>query len=195
MIFDERVYSVLIVSASAKFNELIASVLPEGMYSPVVYAESVTIAKRSLIDRNYDMIIINSPLPDEQGSNFAIDACRRGNSVCLLIAKDEFFDEMYDKVVRQGVFVLSNPLNQTILSRSIKWLEAARERLRALETKASSVEGKMEEIRLVNKAKWLLIDKKGMSEAEAHRFIEKQAMDNGVTKRNVAEKVIKLVKE
>ncbi|MCR5323940.1 MAG: ANTAR domain-containing protein [Lachnospiraceae bacterium] len=195
MVFDERSYSVLIVSASAKFNELIASVLPEGMYSPVVYAESVTIAKRALIDRTYDMIVVNSPLPDEEGTNFAIDACRHGNSVCLLIAKDEFFDEMYNKVVRQGVFVLSKPLNSMILSRSIKWLEAARERLRAMETKASSVEEKMEEIRLVNKAKWLLIDKKGMTEADAHRFIEKQAMDNSATKRSVADKVIKLLQK
>ncbi|MBP5330612.1 MAG: ANTAR domain-containing protein, partial [Lachnospiraceae bacterium] len=76
-----------------------------------------------------------------------------------------------------------------------KWLESARERLRSLEKKASSVEEKMEEIRIVNRAKLVLIEKKGMSETEAHHFLEKQAMNNSVTRLSIAEKVIKLYQE
>jgi len=49
----------------------------------------------------------------------------------------------------------------------------------------------MTEIRLVNRAKWLLIGELTMSEPDAHRYIEKQAMDNGVTKREIAENIIK----
>ena len=49
----------------------------------------------------------------------------------------------------------------------------------------------MEEIRLVNRAKWLLIDKLKMTESDAHRFIEKQAMNLGITKKEMAEKVIR----
>ena len=95
MIYDDRTYSILVVSASDKFNELLSSVLAqgaEGMYSPVVRAESVTLAKRELLQRNFDMIIVNSPLPDEQGINFAIDSCRDKNCVCLLIVRNEIFD-------------------------------------------------------------------------------------------------------
>lgn len=195
MIYDDRTYSILVVSSSDKFSELLSSVLTEGMYSPVVHAESVTLAKRELLQRNFDMIIVNSPLPDEQGINFAIDSCRDKSSVCLLIVKNEIFDEIHSRVIGQGVFVLSKPLNALILSRSIKWLESARERLRSLEKKASSVEEKMEEIRIVNRAKLVLIEKKGMSETEAHHFLEKQAMNNSVTRLSIAEKVIKLYQE
>ena len=49
----------------------------------------------------------------------------------------------------------------------------------------------MTEIRLVNRAKWLLIGELNMSEPDAHRYIEKQAMDNGVTKKEIAENIIK----
>ena len=49
----------------------------------------------------------------------------------------------------------------------------------------------MEEIRLVNRAKWLLIDELKMSEPDTHRYIEKQAMDLCVSKREVAEEIIK----
>ena len=48
----------------------------------------------------------------------------------------------------------------------------------------------MEEIRLVNRAKWLLIEQRGMDEPTAHRYIEKQAMDRCVTRRAVAEEIV-----
>ena len=49
---------------------------------------------------------------------------------------------------------------------------------------------KMEEIRLVNRAKWLLIEKLTMTESDAHRYIEKQAMDQCVSRREIAKGII-----
>jgi response regulator NasT len=48
----------------------------------------------------------------------------------------------------------------------------------------------MEEIRIVNRAKWLLISEIKMDEPNAHRYIEKQAMDRCVSKREIAEEII-----
>ena len=52
----------------------------------------------------------------------------------------------------------------------------------------------MEDVRLVNRAKWLLIGELNMTEKEAHRYIEKQAMDRCVTKRAVAEQILSTYK-
>lgn len=49
----------------------------------------------------------------------------------------------------------------------------------------------MEEIRLVHRAKWLLINELKMEEPQAHRYIEKQAMDLCTSKRQVAEDIIR----
>ncbi|MBR6583920.1 MAG: ANTAR domain-containing protein, partial [Treponema sp.] len=73
----------------------------------------------------------------------------------------------------------------------LNWLESARERLRQFEKKTISIEDKMAEIRLVNKAKWLLISELKMSEPDAHRYVEKQAMDRCVSRRFIAEEIIK----
>ncbi|MBQ6206986.1 MAG: ANTAR domain-containing protein, partial [Oscillospiraceae bacterium] len=67
---------------------------------------------------------------------------------------------------------------------------AVRERLRMSEKKRASVEEKIEEIRLVNRAKWRLIERLGMNEADAHRYIEKQAMNQRVSRRKVAESIL-----
>ena len=55
-------------------------------------------------------------------------------------------------------------------------------------------EEKMEEIRIINRAKWLLIEQLKMTENEAHRYIEKQAMDRCVTRRTVAENILSTYK-
>ena len=65
------------------------------------------------------------------------------------------------------------------------------ERFRRLEKKSETLEEKMETIRIVNHAKWILINNMKLSENEAHKLIEKQAMDTRRSKRDVAEGIIK----
>ena len=50
----------------------------------------------------------------------------------------------------------------------------------------------MEEIRLVNRATWLLIRERNMTEPDAHRYIARQAMDRCISKRAVAVEIIRL---
>ncbi|MBQ6888654.1 MAG: ANTAR domain-containing protein, partial [Lachnospiraceae bacterium] len=90
-----------------------------------------------------------------------------------------------------GVFTLPKPISKVTMTHALNWLESARERLRQFEKKSISIEDKMAEIRLVNKAKWLLISELKMSEPDAHRYVEKQAMDRCVSRRCIAEEIIK----
>ena len=69
---------------------------------------------------------------------------------------------------------------EAIRMETLRLLCITRERLRGMEKKAVTLQEKMEEIRLVNRAKWLLIEELKMTEQEAHRYIEKQAMDRCV---------------
>ena len=51
----------------------------------------------------------------------------------------------------------------------------------------------MAEIRIVNKAKWILISELNMSEPDAHYYIEKKSMDQCISKRTVAKKLSVLI--
>ena len=66
-----------------------------------------------------------------------------------------------------------------------------RRKVGALEKEASSLQRKMEEIRLVNRAKLVLMEHLNMSEAQAHRYIEKSAMDSCTKRSEVAETIIR----
>lgn len=191
MSLKERIYSVMIVSASESFNDAFSSMLPESRYSPTHIVTNISAAKRSLTERAFDFIIINSPLPDDDGARFAIDTSNSTQTVVLLMVRAELQAEIYDKVAEYGVFVLSKPTSRPIITAVLSWMSSARERLRKSERKTLSIEEKMEEIRIVNRAKWLLISELKMDEQGAHRYIEKMAMDRCISKRIVAEEIIK----
>lgn len=191
MILEERVYSILVVSSSENFNKVITDLLSPPVYQPIVFSSNVSQAKRSLAGRSFDFVIINSPLTDDNGIRFAIDCCRSLTTVVLLFVRDEVHAEIYNRVVPHGVFTLSRPTSKIVIGQALGWLCSAKERLRKLEKKNLSVEERMEEIRIVNQAKILLVSKLHMTEPEAHRYIEKQAMDNCTSKRSVAESIIK----
>ena len=192
MELQERVYSVLIVSASEKFQSGLRSLLAESAYSPIATAASVGAAERARTGQDFDFVFVNSPLPDDAGIRFAIDCCRAGGTVVLLFAAAALYDSIQSRVEKHGVFVLPRPVPRDAILRGLNWMAAARERLRSYEKKVQPVEEKMEEIRLVNRAKWLLISELKMSEPDAHHYITHQAMDRCCAKRTVAEEIIRL---
>ena len=191
MSLKERVYSVLIVSAAEGFNDALATLLPTSKYSPTNFVSNISAAKRALAERAFDFVIINSPLPDDIGTRFAIDTGSSKETVVLLMVRAELQAEIYDKVAEHGVFVLPKPTSKPTMAIALSWLSSAREKLRKSEKKTLSIEEKMEEIRIVNRAKWILIRELKLDEPEAHRYIEKQAMDRCISKRIVAEEIIK----
>lgn len=186
----QQVLSVLVVSSAEKFNTAIASMLPEAEFSPIVYAQGISAAQRELTQRSFDLIIINSPLKDDLGLRFAIDCSSSGSAIVLLLVQNEIYGEVYDRVSSHGVFTLPKPMSHQTMRLAFSWIKTASARLKSIEKKTTTIEDKMQQIRLVNKAKWLLIDRENMTEPDAHRYIEKQAMDRCVTKAEFAKVII-----
>lgn len=186
----EHIYSVLVVSAAEKVSSALVSLLPEHRFNPVRLVKSINAAQRAWNERAYDLVIVNTPLPDGAGSRFAIDISNSSEAVVLMLARADVLDEITERLTDNGVYTLEKPTSEAVLLQSLDWMASTRERLRRLGKKAVSFEEKMAEIRLVNRAKWVLISEHGMSEPEAHRFIEKQAMDRGITKAKLAGELI-----
>lgn len=195
MALEQRVYSVLIVTVAEKFFEQVLPLMPGKRYYPVDKAGSINEARRCISDRSYDIILINTPLPDDFGVRFAMDVTSSTGSAVLAFVRTDLYDAVYEKAHPSGVFVLRKPTSPAAIAQSLDWLCATRERMRHMEKKSVSLQEKMDEIKLVNRAKWVLITHLGMSEDAAHRYIEKQAMDRCLPKRTVAEDILRTYKE
>lgn len=190
-----RTYRILVVTAVAKFCEQLTPLLPESASFAVDSAASVNEAQRKAAEHAYDLVIVNTPLPDDFGVRFAIDVSTRSSTVTMLLVHTDFYDAVYGNVFEYGVFVLRRPTAPALVRQAFDWLLATRERLRALEKKSVSLQDKMDEIRLVNRAKWALISHLNMTEDAAHHYIEKQAMNRCVPRRTVAEDVLRTYKD
>ena len=189
MALEQRVYHALIVSRSESFNKEIGSLLGVEQFKKD-YADSAGEARRRLLERTYDFIIINSPLGDEFGSRLGMDASDSPGTVAVLFAMSDVYEEIVHKTSARGVFIIKKPASRSVVTQSLSLLISARERLRAVSKKAVKAEDKLDEIRVVNRAKWLLIDSEDMSESDAHRYIEKSAMDAVITKKQAAQIII-----
>lgn len=185
----EDSYSALIVSANDKFNQVLASIMPPDEFTTETVG-NVGEGRRALLERDYDIVIVNTPLPDEFGVNFAIDTGADTNSGVLLCINADLFEEVTDKCEEYGILTVSKPTSRQIVKQSLKLLEATRRRLHRMEKKTASFEEKLTEIKEINRAKWLLIENLSMSENEAHKYIERSAMDTRRPKIDIAREII-----
>ena len=191
MFFQERTYAVLLVTSSEKLDTQMRALLPETDFFPVKSARNVGQARRMLLDARYDLVLIQTPLKGDFGTQLAIDVCTDTSAGVLLFVKSELLDSVSAKVLEHGVMTLPMPTSSALVSQTLRALCAQRERLRRMEARQKSLEEKMQEIRLVNRAKWLLIECLSMTEDDAHHYIERQCMDQRITNRQAAENIIK----
>ena len=192
MELQQQTYHVLVVTASKSFRSSAAELLSETRCAPVQFVSDISAAKRAVAETPFDFVIVNAPLPDDAGIRFALDVSDQKNAVVLLLLPPDLYAESSDRAISHGVFLLSKPISKNGFLTAIGWLSSARELVRKSEQKVLSVDEKMKEIRIVNRAKWLLIEHRHLSETEAHRAIEKQAMDRCITRLTVAQEIIDL---
>lgn len=186
----EYTASVMVVSTTDKALEFFSKILPKGQFSPISCVHSAGEAQRELINRSVDIVVINAPLKDEMGTELAIDLAQKGSCGVMMMVKNDVYEQVTYKVEEYGVLTVSRPCTSQQVFQTMKLLLATKQRLRALEQKTASLEEKMKEIRLVNKAKGLLMDNLKFTEQEAHRYIEKAAMDNCEKKSVIAQNII-----
>lgn len=181
-------YSVLVVTAEKSLSKMVAEMLPPDVFSSVVFLEDAQEARRMTADLPPDIIIVDG------GNGFETETAigfSQLPSTVILLLPSALFDETSAEVEGYGIISLAKPLDKFLFYMMMKAACAVQCKIRALTEKTVRFEEKMEEIRLVNRAKFLLMQKRGISEGEAHRYIEKEAMDRCLRKKAVAEGIIR----
>ena len=182
--------SALIVSGEkgiAYFTEVLTS----ASFGDIVGVSPAGEARRLLIERDFDICIVNAPLSDEHGARLAESTAERGTIGVILCVRAEHFDEISAKVEDYGVVTVSKPLSRALFWNALKLTMATHRRMQSMQSENRRLVQKLEDIRVVDRAKCMLISYLSMSESEAHKYIEKQAMDKRLTKREIAERILK----
>ena len=180
-------HSVLVVSRDSKIISQISSFLVPPLFE-LTTTSDFNEARRLATERSFNIIIADSG--DGYDTDFAINLADSYSTILLLVP-NEHFDEISYRVEGYGILTITKPFEPFYLYNMMKIAIAVQYKVQVISSQTTKLKVKMEEIKQVNRAKMLLMQNMNMSEQEAHRYIEKEAMDRGMKKTAISEEIIK----
>lgn len=180
-------HSVLVVSRDSKIISQISAFLVPPLFE-LTTTSDFNEARRLATERSFNIIIADSG--DGYDTDFAINLADSYSTILLLVP-NEHFDEISYRVEGYGILTITKPFEPFYLYNMVKIAIAVQYKVQVLSSQTTKLKVKMEEIKQVNRAKMLLMQNMNMSEQEAHRYIEKEAMDRGMKKTAISEEIIK----
>ncbi len=182
----------LIVSSSAKAVDYLSKELPHQNFGEIFAVSTAGEARRWLIENEADVVLINTPLKDDFGLELAVDIAEENECGVMIFVKAENYEQVNYRGEASGILTLARPVNQQLLGQALNFLRVMELKIKRLQDKNRALQSKIEEIQTVNRAKLLLMENLHFSEAQAHRYIEKNAMDRCIKRRDFAESIITL---
>ena len=180
----------LIVSAGNNANEYLARHMADLGYTRPAMAASGGEARRQMDAKDFEVIVINTPLPDEFGHELCADAVEKTDAGVIFLAKAAAAEQLLTPLSEEGVLLVTKPFSNTFFLQAIHMAAASNHRLLLLRQENQRLQEKLAQVRLVSRAKCCLIELGHMTEAEAHRYIEKKAMDTRRDRAEVAQEIL-----
>ena len=180
---------ILTVAGTKQGLQLLQQLLQEQGMSVASSLDNGLEARRQLEAQRFDLVIINSPLPDEHGEAIARMAYKMHANVILMV-KPEHIDAVYERIHTTGIYMIPKPLKRAVFFQTLQCIQIQTMQLKQLQQEKDSLNRQIQDAKLLNRAKLLLMQVLKLSEPQAHRYIEKQAMDLRIPKREVAEGII-----
>ena len=182
--------SALLVSHSEKDIAFYTGFLNAASIHQIASAQSCDNARGLILEQDFDLVIVDAPFRDETGEAFSRHVASNGVSQVILLINSESFDSVSAACESEGVLVISKPADKALLWSALSLAKSVQNRVKRIQAENARLKQKLEDIRIIDRAKCLLISYMKMSEQEAHRYIEKQSMDMRSTRRIVAEGIL-----
>ena len=169
---------VLVISSSKSASEVLVNFIRDSFQCTPKLVESAYQAKIYLdSEPSVELAVINSPLMDESGFELAEYIIEKTAANCIFMIKEEQVEKVSDRAEKCGIIIVSKPFSRTLLYQLVKTLDIAVTRSLKLYSENLRLEEKIREIQTIDKAKFMLMEYKGMTEGEAHAYLEQYAMN------------------
>ena len=148
-------------------------------------------ARSSLQYLDTDMILLVTPIGRETGDRLAKDLCYIKPDCGMLIAAPAEKFSLFEKRLPDALaFLIAKPLNKAALLQAVAHLQKSLAILTASHEKYGQLEKKLDDLRVISRAKNILISNLHMTEQQAHSYIQKQSMDMRLSPSEVAEGIL-----
>ena len=181
-------HSILIISSSEQFEVQVKKFLVG--FRTIEVRKTEVLARQAVLEQSYDLVALRLPLPDGMGLDLAMDIAENSTSSVMVMVPRELYEEVANELSSYGILVLPFSEESFQLEKTISYMKARQDIIYRLSQKIQKAEEKTEEVRIVSKAKLMLMEEKAMSEDEAHRFIGRMAMNHGISRKKAAEEIM-----
>ena len=181
--------TVLVISAKEDAGTFVKTSLHSNV-SRVIRAGGITEAKKKISAEGVDLLIVFMPLPDGSGIEEIMELERRRSVPAVILTGPDLYAEAVYRTRGHRIYVLSYPAKKSMLAQTVNVLAAGQAQIRKLMKERDSLQEKLADQTVINRAKLLLIERDGLTEDEAHHLLERAAMDKGITKRKAAESIL-----
>lgn len=137
-----------------------------------------------------DVAILDIRMPGIDGIEATRQiVCDRLTAVVILTSYSQ--RDLVEQAIEAGALAyLVKPFQRSELVAAVEVARARHRELRALAEHAATLEERLEARKWVDRAKGLLMDSHGMTEADAFGFVQKAAMSRRRTMREIAEEIL-----
>ncbi|HEX2028237.1 MAG TPA: response regulator [Nitriliruptorales bacterium] len=187
---EARRTRVLIAEDEALIRLDLKEMLEEEGFDVVAEVADGASAVRLTRELHPDLVILDVKMPVMDGIQAAEEIARdRLAAVLILTAFSQ--RDLVEKARRAGAMAyLVKPFQKHDLLPAVEIAAGRFREMSGLESQVDDLQGRLEARKVVEHAKGLLQDTEGMTEAEAFRWIQRQAMQRRVTMKTVAEQIL-----
>jgi len=147
---------------------------------------------RELCAKNsYDLALLVLPFEERFGAEAAVHISRSKSTQVIALVPSRSYDEVCKRLSGTGILILPRSCGRTQIINAVHNALHTKKQLDELREENRTLTDMVNEIRLVNRAKCVLIEYLRISEKEAHRQMQKRAMDQRTTISEVAADIIK----
>jgi response regulator NasT len=151
-------------------------------------ADDITVSETAATT-GYDVVIFNLPLTGRFGLDESVAAAKDTFVLAAIPAKN--IEKVIERIGNSSLMLLSKPFSASALELTIRNIIRMKEKNLDISGKLIEAETKIADVKLIERAKFVLAKYLSLTEAEAHRYIQKNAMDNRVKQVEVAKDILK----
>lgn len=181
---------IVLFSNDIYFESYLNSVLPKSEYQLVKGTKVTRIeAEREINSISPDVCIFDSSITSPDIIKIIENLVLIGLKNVIYVSKTFDFSSFYN-VIGEDRFLILQFDKINAIEDFIKQMVKFNKRINLLEKKIDDITNQLNDTVLINRAKALLI-KKGYTEDEAFRYIQRQAMDKRQSKAQIAKEILK----
>ena len=178
----------LVIAAPGELQNTIDAALSAAGAGEAKQARTIASAQESLEGAGC-VLLVSGRCTDEQ-MLFLKKLGERGIASALLTTRAEA-PRAEQQLLTARCLVLCAPLSSKELAMGIRMALSISRKFAALQKQNEQLRQRLEDFKILDRAKCCLVAVLGMDEERAHRYIQKRAMDMRLSQREIAEDILK----